>query len=343
MAVVTTTPVTTIDLRHAPEKRWGDFGYEHRFVIRDLLERTRTEAVEAYGVLRVRAAEFGLGKLANAYNGHEYVRELEGLAVAASVPLRDLYLANITYDIASYFMPKGQPIGCTGMIHGGPPSPMISRNMDWVFPGGIGEHSTLFRFVDDHGEYLSVGFPGITGVISAISSHGFALTVNQAPHESMPSFTSLPALWLTRLAMDAGDSFDAALKVITTTPAATSFYLLLAGSEPSEAVRIASRGSSDDIMSVGKGHYAVVANHEPGEEQEYESDEGDSYHRYLTLEEGGASVVSGDVTAAKHALSKWPVCHDNTVHQMVMVPAKGELHLRCPHRGQRRYTRHCVG
>lgn len=347
----TTTPVISIDLRLDPEARWADFGHEYRFIIRKLLKRTRKEALETYGPLRVGAAEVGLGSMSRVYGGHEYVRELQGLSAAAGVSLRDLYLANITYDVASYFMPPGQPIGCTGMIHGGPPSPMISRNMDWVFPKGVGAQSMVFRFFDDHGEYLSVGFPGVTGVVSAISSHGFALTVNQAPHASSASFPakaldslrSLPTLWLTRLAMDAGDSFDAALDVITTTPAAASCYLLLAGREPDEAVRIISRGTSDDVMRVGKEHYAVVANHEPGEEQEYESEEGDSYERYLALEKAGGRVASGDVAAAKTALSKWPVCHADTVHQMIMLPATGELHLRCPHRGQRTYSRYSVG
>lgn len=336
--VLPTTPEFIIDLRLAPQDRWTDFGTENRKVIRKLLMRARKEASEVafFGLITA-----GFGLLSRFYSDHPYIRELEGFADAVGVPIEDLYVANLAYDVASQ-VSAFHAIGCTSMVNGGDDStsPMIARNMDWVFPTGVGEHSCLFRFVDEHGSYLSVGFPGVTGVVSAISSHGFALTVNQAPHTSLPSFRSLPMLWLTRLAMDEGTSFASAKRILTTTPAATSSYLMLAGTKPGDAARILSRGSSDEVMKVGRGRYAVVSNHEPGEEEGYEIDDqvGDSYFRYLALEERGALVAAGDIDGAKKALSKWPVFHGDTVHQMVLVPGTGELHLKCPHRGEHEYS-----
>ena len=97
------------------------------------------------------------------------------------------------------------------------------------------------------------------------------------------------------------------------------------------------------LWSHRAGKFAVVANHEPGEEEKYESEEGDSYHRFLELKRRGSNVAAHDVAAAKVALSRWPVFHRDTVHQMVMCPANGELHLKCAHRGERKYSLHTVG
>lgn len=337
---MSSTPEHIIDIRLDPEDRWRDFGREHRSVIRELLARTEREAPT---LVPVRAFKAAFKMLARLNSNHSYLRELQGLANAVGVGVEVLYLANVAYDFASVNHAYTNAIGCTSMVHSGPPAPMISRNMDWGFPSGVGEYSCLFRFVSDKGEYLSVGFPGVTGVVSAISSRGFALTVNQAPHESLPSFRSLPLLWLTRAAMDEGISFRTAKKIITSTRASTSAYILLAGNKPGEAARIISRGSSDDVSTVRAGKFAVVANHEPGEEEKYESEEGDSYHRFLELKRRGSNVAAHDVAAAKVALSRWPVFHRDTVHQMVMCPANGELHLKCAHRGERKYSLHTVG
>ncbi|MFO0695979.1 MAG: C45 family peptidase [Polyangiales bacterium] len=333
------TPEHLVDLLRDPEDRFREFGRENRTVLRKLLGRARRE-VSSY--VPTTWLEGAAGVLARVYGDHPYVRELEGLARSASVGLEELYLANIAYDITSVAGATGL-IGCTGMVHGGGDSqpPMIARNMDWVFPTGIGAHSCVFRFVDDHGSYLSVGFPGVTGVISALSSHGFALTVNQAFHCGLPSFTSLPVPWLTRLVMDSATSYASARRVLATTAAATSSYLLLAGSRPGEAARVVSHGSSDDVLAVGKDRYAVVANHDPDEDFDVcDGEDGDSYARHRALEKRAAGVGAGDIRAARLALSRWPVSHASTVHQMVLVPASGELHLRCPHRGQRGYAVH---
>lgn len=335
-------PIHTIDLTLAPEDRFRAFGIENRATIRKLMARTRREA-EKLGPASI--LETLLGAVSRLYRGHEYVRELEGLADAVGTDVESLYVINLAYDVASvthnFTNRYNALIGCTGMIHAGPPHPMIARNMDWTFPTKVGEDSCIFRFVRGEHAYLSVGFPGVTGVVSGLSNAGFALTVNQAPHTSLPSL-ALPMLWLTRTVMDQATSFKSARRILASNAAATSAYLLLAGRDPGEAVRIVSRGKSDDVLVLSPGEYAVAANHEPGDEEDNDYEEGDSFHRYCALDARGAKVSGADVASARKALSRWPVFNGDTVHQMVLTPGRGELHLRCPHRNERSYTRYTL-
>ncbi len=368
-------PVHTIDLRREPEDRWTEFAAEHAVVVRRLLRAARREAERDYSWAMIKAVDAGFSLLRRLNGAHDYVRELEGFADAAGVDVDDLYLANILYDLTVWGGVAS--VGCTSMLHSGPPHPMIARNMDWSAPKGIGAESVVFRFVDDVGEYLSVGFPGVIGVVSGISSHGFALTVNQAPGVLTNPFSalnSLPVLWLTRTVFDEAASYRQARTILDANPAASAALYLLAGSAPGEGMLIESDGDDDTVTRVRAGGHIVVANHwltddeededdEPGiidkiidifggddddddeddDEEDEEEEPDDSQIRYDAMVRRVAGVTAGDTQAAQRALAKAPVLNDDTVHQMVLVPATGTLELRCPQRGDRRYTTYRVG
>ncbi|MBM4369243.1 MAG: hypothetical protein FJ102_23730, partial [Deltaproteobacteria bacterium] len=183
------TPMTlrefTIDLALSPSERFREFGACHRKVLQRILPRARKELLAdlpSYlgfleGVIS-RIADSLSAVLRSANRDHPYVQEIEGLAEAAEVDVNDLYLANIIYDITAKYGLAGW-VGCTGFVHGGPPHPLIARNMDWDIPEGIGEHSLVLRYKARGHEFVTVGFPGVTGVISGLSSCGYAITVNQ--------------------------------------------------------------------------------------------------------------------------------------------------------------------
>lgn len=341
------TPEFVVDLQLEPSKRFAEIAEVYAKDLKRLLRSTRKELLAdlPFGLRRmVEGAVDAVGAFFVSYLGdHPYVAELMGFAEVSGIDPEDLYLANIVYDLTAGFS-LGGLVGCTGFVHGGPPAPLISRAMDWNVPSGIGKHSIVMRYRAKDHEFLSVGFPGITGVVSGISSRGFAVTVNQkfADGWSMPNY-ALPVLWLVRDVLERGKSYGSATRLLGEQTAASPAFYLMCGSEEGQACLVESDGSSDDVTHVPAGHIQAVSNHSPFLEPPDDIEEGSSEDRLRAMTQRAARIARADVGRARAALKEWPVFHADTVHQMVLVPATGELVLRCPHRGETAYATFGVG
>jgi hypothetical protein len=335
-----------IDLRAAPEDRWREVGREHAKVIQKLLRRARRE-LEARSLLPPSVQsliEASLDALRRFHASHEYVRELDGYADAAGVDVHDLYLGNITYDFtlvadavsdaladAYHEFRRLFSFGCTGFVHGGPPAPLIARNMDWTFPKGIGDHTLIFRFVKGSRSFLSVGFPGVTGVISGLSSAGFAITVNQAPLQahmlSATQLVSLPVLWLTRHVFDESTSYRSATRRLLTTASSTPAFFLVAGRKAGEAMLVQSTGRHDVVTKVPSGQRMAIANHFITKDRDEDGDE-DSIARLRAMRRRAANLARADIVLARGTLARPPVKNADTVQRIVLAPSEGQMFLR---------------
>jgi hypothetical protein len=343
------TPMTarefTIDLTLPPSERFREFGACHRKLLQRILPRARKELLaDLPGYLAfLEGVISGIADslsafLRSANRDHPYVQEIEGLAEAAEVDANDLYLANIIYDITAKYGILGW-VGCTGFVHGGPPHPLIARNMDWDIPKGIGEHSLVLRYKARGHEFVTVGFPGVTGVISGLSSRGYAITVNQKYSESLewPAIV-MPVLWLVRETLEQATSYDAARRRLCRYRAASPAFYLVCGRQPGESCLIESTGAADEVTRVARGDVQAVSNHSPFEEPAEDVEDGDTYSRLDALQSRAERITRADAELARRALGRWPVCHAATAHQMVLTPATGTMQLRFPLRGERAYS-----
>lgn len=266
---------------------------------------------------------------------HPYMRELNGLAKAAKVDVKDLLLGNLLYDFAAGFKLPG--VGCTGFVHGGPKSPLIARAMDWNIPEGIGEWSTVLRYQGgDPGyeyELLTVGFPGFNGIISGLSSEGVAITVNmRTPDEhffKLPNWAT-PTLWRVREVLEEASDYASAYDLITEEVMASPAFFLMCGRESGESCLVMSDGTYQEHVDVSEGEKQAISNHVPdGDLLDQDFDDATSEERFDAMYLRAEAMRTADLKSAKRAIGEWPVECDRTVHQIVLCPAKKALHLRC--------------
>lgn len=311
----------TIDLTREPEDRWT---VVDPAPVQLLLEEAEAELIDALPRLQLLGLFGAVKALKMMYRDSEYVREIAGLAEHASVSMDKLLLMNLSYDLASSGFTLPGMLGCTGaLVRGG--GTAIARTMDWSFPEGIRDHTTIYRFVSKRTHVLTAGFPGFIGVVSGLSSYGLALTLNQAFVAQLPR-VALPVPWLVREILTQEKSFSDALDALTTTPAASGgFYLLTDGGQ---GALVESTGSEDLITRLHPGErYLAIANHfldeEPDDETEREW--GDTFERYTTL----TAALHRHVSPAQ-ALMCSPVEHGATAHQLLISPADMCMKIRCP-------------
>lgn len=343
MPSVNRIPEFVIDLNLNPEDRFHDLGHYCRTDLGDLLNEVReeftSEVLEWIPNINRKAVDFSidiaLSFVRRSLHRHEYMRELEGLADAAEIDVNNLLLGNLMYDLSAGFKLPG--IGCTGFVHGGPKSPLIARAMDWSFPEGIGEKTIVLRYQGGDGsdayEILTVGFPGLNGVISGISSEGVALTVNQRTMDDVSISTpnwETPTLWRTREVLENSTDYSSAYRMICKKSMASPAFFLLCGNEPEEACMVMSDGVYQEHVDVREKTAQVISNHVPGAEgPSIDFDDATSVERFDALFLGTQGMQTASVRAAKELLGEWPVECERTVQQMVLCPADKAMHLRC--------------
>jgi len=62
----------------------------------------------------------------------------------------------------------------------GPGGPVLRRVMDWGFPR-LGETMVVLRQAGAAGDFLSITWPGVSGVFQGVAPGRFAIAINQAP------------------------------------------------------------------------------------------------------------------------------------------------------------------
>jgi hypothetical protein len=70
--------------------------------------------------------------------------------------------------------------GCTARACEEDGVPWLVRTLDWPFRG-LGCHTELAHMRGEHGDFISVTWPGYVGVLTAMAPRRFAAALNQAP------------------------------------------------------------------------------------------------------------------------------------------------------------------
>jgi hypothetical protein len=173
----------------------------------------------------------------------------------------------------AYFLSVNYEWGCTCKVA---PSPdhkgaRLVRVLDWVTPG-LGRHVVAARVAAPAGEFVTLTWPGYTGVLQAMAPGRFSAALNQAPMRKplgryyldwmvnrarvwrMPHLT--PA-HLLREVFERAHTFDEAKRMLTERPVSTPAIFSLAGVRAAETVVI-ERTEEDARVHEGRN---AAANH----------------------------------------------------------------------------------
>jgi len=231
----------------------------------------------------------------------------------------------------AYFLSVNYEWGCTCRVAPAPDhkSARLVRVLDWRTPG-LGRYIIAARVAGAAGRFLTLTWPGYTGILQAMAPGRFAAALNQAPMRKplgqfyldwavnrvrvwrMPHLT--PA-HLLREVFEIAPSFAEAKAMLIEQPVSTPGIYSLVGTKPSETV-IIERSETEARVHEGAN---VTANHWQAA--------GWRGHARGKNSAGRARQMHG-VSSALDADFSWlgpPILNDNTRLVMIADAERGRL------------------
>lgn len=173
----------------------------------------------------------------------------------------------------AYFLSVNYEWACTCRVAPGPDrkSARLVRVLDWRSPG-LGRHVIAARVQSPRGEFVTLTWPGYTGVLTAMAPGRFSAALNQAPMRKEIGFyvldwaVSRRRVWtmphptpahLLRAVFETAADFAEARERLTREPISTPAIFSLAGLRPAETLVI-ERTETEARVHVGPN---VAANH----------------------------------------------------------------------------------
>ena len=236
----------------------------------------------------------------------------------------------------AYFLTVQYEWACTCVVKPSPNerSAQLVRVLDWRTPG-LGRHVMAARVAGASGRYVTLTWPGFSGVIQGLAPGRFAAAMNQAPMRFAAGLKPVDwvmaraRLWQSphptaahtlRRVFDTAASFAQARDMLANAPIAAPAIFSLAGTAP-EQTCVIERTETEARVHDGP---AVAANHwQPENPGRYDwrghSRGVDSRGRASQLPGLGATL------APDFRWAKWPVLNPHTRLIMVADAALGRL------------------
>lgn len=138
--------------------------------------------------------------------------------------------------------------GCTSGAWASDKGPLLRRVLDWPFPH-LGEFPVVAHFRGRLGDYLSITWPGFSGVLQAMAPGRFAAAINQAPRRKhvggfagawiagrfkTAASPALPPVHLLRRVFETARDYLSAKSMLSLTPLAVPAIFTLTGTRPGE-------------------------------------------------------------------------------------------------------------
>src|SRR5262245_33058981 len=163
--------------------------------------------------------------------GNRFGREFKAAARLINGDPRDIALANLSYDLVV------GALGCSTIVLPTPDGPIIARNVDWWPEGPLAKASYVVRCLEDGvWKFSSAGFPGAVGVVTGLSSRGFAVILNAVISPDPVCKTGYPVMLHLRRVMEDADDFADALAMLSRQRLTTSGLFTLVGKKNEERV-----------------------------------------------------------------------------------------------------------
>ena len=186
-------------------------------------------------------------------------------------------VARILDRPGAYFFSVNYEWGCTCRVSPAPDraSARLIRILDWKTPG-LGRHVIAARVSAPAGPYLTLTWPGYTGVLTAMAPGRFSAALNQAPMRKAVGFYYLDwaanrrRVWtmphptpahLLRKVFDEATAFSQAREMLTRHPISTPAIFSLAGLGSEETVvieRTETEARCHDGAQVAANHWQTM-------------------------------------------------------------------------------------
>ena len=305
---------------------------EVREVIKEYLSRVRR--VVGGGILLFFMESISLWY--RRYIPDEYLEEIRGVADGAGVSRRFVLLVNVFDDLTSL-------LACSAFcVVGNNNTTLLGRNLDYpVFTEPMCRLTTLFVHRPHKGlMFLTVGWPGYIGALSAMNSTGLSLASLAVPAHDK-SMKGIPTGILYRECIQYSETMDELIERLTSARRTIGNNVIVASPEEMCVVEVSARRYS---VRTTRERFITVTNHYKTREMRsvqrpyfrippaLDIPEDFFSVRYSELrdsllEKGCMEMTTMDVDGAIGVLRTPEVSNPGTVQSMVFVPGRLEVWL----------------
>lgn len=220
-----------VELRGSGEQ----MGTEHGQDLAQPIEYLHDHYLKIYlGGATQRFLALAAAKLFENYIRPEHLAEADALAKQTGMDERETVLAQCFLDLSPMS-------ACSTITLPASASPdhvaRFGRNLEFISLGVADKYSTVFVYHPDEGRYgfVSIGWPGLIGVLSGMNEHGLALAnmeVSRTPR--IPG--AMPYTLLYRTVLEHCKTVDEAIDLLQHTPRQTANNLMLMDATGDRAV-----------------------------------------------------------------------------------------------------------
>jgi predicted choloylglycine hydrolase len=180
--------------------------------------------------------------------------EMRGIADGSGVPYERILLLNTFADATLGRSPRF----CSALAVQTREGLLVARNLDWEDHDIAHRAGVVFLLAGD-GEQpvMSVGWPGLVGVVTGMNRAGVVITLNLAPAGDLVG-DATPSLLRLRGALDTATSIDAAVSALGREPRTMGMNLLIASGREDRAVVLELSGRSQAVVPLVAGQVVTT-------------------------------------------------------------------------------------
>lgn len=266
--------------------------------------------------------------------GNRFHREAVAIARRVNASWRAIMLGNLSYDLllATY--------SCSTIALPTPDGPVLARNMDWPPEEIIARTSYLIRATRGP-EFLfaNAAWPGTMGVVTGLSSRGFAVALNAVLGPERRDVKGYPVLLHLRRVLEDARDFDEALEMIARQRLTTPGLFTLVGQRNDQRVvierspaRHALRRARPDEPLFTTNHYRLLFQAEIPDAGQLNADTCSRYDALESFFGNHSADAKIEDDALLYAFSDPSVIQDITAQHVIMRPGLGTIRLFVPQR-----------
>jgi hypothetical protein len=263
------------------------------------------------------------------------------LASMVGADPRDVWLANVSYDVLLALLGTGQ-LGCSTIALATPDGPVLARNMDWWPELLLARASCTIRYWQRGILRMAhAGWPGALGVVTGLSARGFAVALNAVLCNEPIEPRGYPVLLWLRCVLEDATSFDEALAMLRDELLAASALFTLVGREGGQRVviertprRHALRWPQDTAPLAATNDYQTL-DRALGHASLWDALYGTTCRRYSALMRRSTELPPGESPSDEQLLdilTDPQVLQTITAQHVVVRPATGSIRLWVPRR-----------
>ncbi|NDV60706.1 C45 family peptidase [Bacteroides sp. 519] len=168
---------------------------------------------------------------------------------------------------------------------------LIGRNFDFYVGDDFARNKQIAFYRPATGyKFASVGWPGMTGVLSGMNEHGLTVTINAAK-SAMPTSSATPISVLTREILQYASTIEEAYQIAQNRKTFVAESILVGSAKDGKAAIIEKSPDKIALYTAGKEKQLICTNHYQSEEFQADKrnieniETSDSPYRYVRLGE----------------------------------------------------------